>query len=95
MRREATIELIKRVMKDDYLHLELLDYELRIPRGGTTGALTEVSITWHDGERTFRTRGVNANQVFAGIEATLRMLNVRLHHFPDRAAEPRAATSRG
>jgi (R)-citramalate synthase len=64
---------------------ELVDYELRIPRGGSTAALTEVSITWKDGERTFRTRGVNANQVFAGIEATLRMLNVRLHFLEQRA----------
>jgi (R)-citramalate synthase len=58
---------------------ELLDYELRIPKGGTTSALTEVLITWRDCGRTFRTRGVNANQVFAGINATLRMLNVLLH----------------
>ncbi len=36
-------------------------------------------ITWRADERTFRTRGVNANQVFAGINATLRMLNMRLH----------------
>jgi D-citramalate synthase len=58
---------------------ELVDYELRIPRGGSTAALTEVLITWHDDARTFRTRGVHANQVFAGINATLRMLNVLLH----------------
>ncbi len=29
MRREATVELIRKVLKDDYLHLAVQDYELR------------------------------------------------------------------
>jgi len=91
---DAFIDAVGKVLPAGVTLPELLDYELRIPKGGTTGALTEVSITWKDGERTFRTRGVNANQVFAGIEATLRMLNVRLHQAADRAIEPRGATSR-
>ena len=76
---DAFIDAVRKILPTGMTLPELLDYELRIPRGGTTGALTEVSITWKDGERTFRTRGVNANQVFAGINATLRMLNVLLH----------------
>ncbi len=36
------------------------------------------------GPRTVRTRGVNANQVLAGVGATLRMLNMKLH----QAEEP-------
>jgi D-citramalate synthase len=67
-----------------------VDYELRIPRGGRTSALTEVLITWDDGGRTFRTRGVNANQVFAGVDATVRMLNLRLN---ESAGVPPQATS--
>ena len=55
-----------------------------IAKGGTTSALTEVFITWRDGPRTVRTRGVNANQVLAGVGATLRVLNMKLH----QAAEP-------
>ena len=47
-------------------------------RGGKTSALVECFITWQDGERKIRTRGIDANQVFAGIEATLRMLNLKL-----------------
>ncbi len=57
----------------------LADYEVRIPRGGRTDALTECVITWEDEGGGFKTRGVHANQVFAGINATLRMVNMRLH----------------
>lgn len=59
---------------------ELIDYQLRIPPGGQTSALTECSVTWLDNERKFTTRGVNANQVLAGIGATIRMINLKMHH---------------
>ena len=58
---------------------ELVDFQIRIPRTGRSSALTECFITWQDGNRTLKTRGVSANQVFAGISATLRMLNMKLH----------------
>ncbi|PIE01805.1 MAG: 2-isopropylmalate synthase [Thiothrix nivea] len=58
----------------------LTDYEVRIPKGGKTDALTECTTTWQVGQnRTIRTRGVNANQVFAAMQATLRMINIQLH----------------
>jgi D-citramalate synthase len=76
---DAFIDAVRKVLPNELDFPELLDYELRIPKGGSTSALTEVLITWRDGSRTFRTRGVNANQVFAGINATLRMLNMLLH----------------
>jgi D-citramalate synthase len=57
----------------------LTDFEVRIPRGGRTDALTECIITWSDAGREVKTRGVNANQVFAAIGATLRMLNILIH----------------
>jgi D-citramalate synthase len=58
----------------------LFDYKIHIPRGGETDALTEASITWQfENGRTTTTRGTNANQVYAAIEATLRLLN-RLFH---------------
>lgn len=57
---------------------ELLDYQVRIPKGGTTSALVECFISWQIDGRKVRTRGVDANQVFAGIQATLRMLNMML-----------------
>jgi D-citramalate synthase len=76
---DAFMDAVRKVMPDSLDLPELVDYELRIPRGGSTSALTEVLITWQGPERTFRTRGVHANQVFAGINATLRMLNMMLH----------------
>jgi len=58
---------------------QLTDFEIRIPRGGQTNALTECLITWDQAGKTLRTRGVHANQVFAAINAALRMLNLVLH----------------
>jgi D-citramalate synthase len=81
---DAFIDAIRKVFPPGVEFPELLDYGLRIPRGGSTSALTEVLVTWRDGPRTVRTRGVNANQVLAGVGATLRMLNMKLH----KAAEP-------
>ena len=81
---DAFIDAIRKVFPPSLDFPELVDYWLRIPRGGSTSALTEVSITWRDGPRTMRTRGVHANQVLAGVGATLRMLNMKLH----QEAEP-------
>ena len=59
---------------------ELIDYKVHIPRGGHTNALTEASITWQlQGWGKTTTRGMHANQVFAAIEATLRVVNRLLH----------------
>jgi (R)-citramalate synthase len=58
---------------------ELVDYTVRIPKGGKPGALTECTITWSGTPRNLRTRGVHANQVYAAVLATLRMVNTRLH----------------
>ncbi len=81
---DAFTNAIRKVFPPGFEYPELLDYELHIPKGGGTSALTEVFITWRDDARTVRTRGVNTNQVLAGVGATLRMLNMKLH----QAAEP-------
>ena len=81
---DAFVDAIRKVFPPGFEFPELLDYELHIPKGGRTSALTEVFITWGGGARTVRTRGVNANQVLAGVGATLRMLNMKLH----QEAEP-------
>ena len=58
---------------------KLLDYQVHIPRGGKTNALTEAAITWElENKRKITTRGVNSNQVFAAIQATLRVINLLL-----------------
>ena len=58
---------------------KLADYEVRIPKGGKTDALTEARITWENNNgTTFKTRGVHSNQVFAAMHATIRMLNMQI-----------------
>lgn len=81
----AFIDALRKIMAQvDFELPELVDYAVRIPRGGKPGALTECTITWsgdiHGSPgRNMRTRGVHANQVYAAVEATLRMINTRLH----------------
>ena len=54
---------------------QLIGYYVTIPPGGRTDALVQTVITWrHDG-KTFRTRGLDADQTDAAIKATLKMLN--------------------
>jgi len=79
----AFIDALKKILAQVNFTLpELVDYSVRIPRGGKPGALTECTIIW-DVEgmrgRKLRTRGVHANQVYAAVLATLRMVNTRLH----------------
>ena len=79
---DAFISAMKKILdKDVFVFPELIDFELRIPPGGQTSAFTECIVTWADGDEQFTTRGVNANQVLAGIGATIRMINLRMHHF--------------
>ena len=74
---DAFNNAMKTILDPDEVQFpELTDFEIRIPKGGSTNALTECFITWNDGKRTFKTRGVHVNQVFAGVNATVRMLNM-------------------
>ena len=77
---DAFIAAMKKVLDKVAFELpELVDYQLRIPPGGQTGALTECSITWSDNGQRLTTRGINTNQVLAGIGATIRMINLKMH----------------
>ncbi len=79
----AFIDALKKILAQINFELpELVDYAIRIPKGGKPGALTECTIIWDvEGARgrKLRTRGVHANQVYAAVLATLRMVNTRLH----------------
>ncbi|MEX0740881.1 MAG: alpha-isopropylmalate synthase regulatory domain-containing protein [Pseudohongiella sp.] len=76
----AFIDAISKILKKrDFVMPALLDYEVHIPRGGNTNALTECIITWRIEDRELKTRGVDANQVLAAVKATLRMINMRMH----------------
>jgi Isopropylmalate/homocitrate/citramalate synthases len=77
---DAFTNALGRILKRQGMTLPpLIDYEVRIPKGGRTDALTECSITWQTERGDLRTRGVHANQVFAAVGATMRMLNIQLH----------------
>ncbi|ESQ13222.1 MAG: 2-isopropylmalate synthase [Thiohalocapsa sp. PB-PSB1] len=92
---DAFNNALARITKRQGLSLaRLADYEVRIPKGGRTDALVECIITWSRPERgQFKTRGVHANQVFAAIGATMRMLNLVMHWALKEQAEKAAATA--
>jgi len=77
---DAFMNAIGKVVKRHGVTLpKLIDFEVRIPKGGKTDALTEATVTWQNGQGVFKTRGVHSNQVFAAMYATIRMLNMQMH----------------
>ena len=77
---DAFVDAINKVLKPRNFEVPaLLDYEVRIPKGGNTNALTECVITWDCDGREYKTRGLHSNQVFAAILAALRMINLQWH----------------
>ena len=56
----------------------LIDYKVRIPPGGKSGAIVETLITWRQGARSrpFSTLAVDSDQVAAAVIATEKMLNL-------------------
>lgn len=77
---DAFIGAMKKVLNKQKISFpKLTDYETRIPKGGQTSALVDCIITWYDGEKNFKTRGVHSDQVVAAVEATMKMLNLHLH----------------
>lgn len=70
--------LEKILLQREFVLPDLVDFEVHIPRGGHTNALTEAIITWGVNGRKFKTRGVDSNQVLAAVKATLRMINLRM-----------------
>ena len=54
----------------------LENYVVSIPPGGRTDALVQTVITWRNGDKLLRTRGLDADQTEAAIKATIKMLNI-------------------
>ena len=76
----AFIDAMEKILQtQDFVMPPLLDYEVHIPRGGKSNALTECIITWQGTGKDLKTRGVDSNQVLAAVKATLRMINIKLH----------------
>lgn len=77
---DAFMMAMKRVLDKQKISFpKLIDYETKIPKGGKTSALVDCIITWNDGKKSFRTRGVHSDQVVAAVEATMKMLNLHYH----------------
>jgi D-citramalate synthase len=55
---------------------KLADYVVTIPPGGKTDALVETVITWQNGDKEFKTRGLDPDQTVSAIQATVKMLNI-------------------
>ena len=54
----------------------LTNYVVNIPPGGRTDALVQTTISWTHNGKSYRTRGLDADQTEAAIKATIKMLNV-------------------
>ncbi|MDD7421631.1 MAG: alpha-isopropylmalate synthase regulatory domain-containing protein, partial [Prevotellaceae bacterium] len=54
----------------------LENYNVTIPPGGRTDALVQTVITWRNGDKLLRTRGLDADQTESAIKATFKMLNM-------------------
>ena len=92
---DAFIDAMKKVLQHcDFEFPKLQDYNVRIPPGGKTSALTECFISWQDADQSYRTRGVHSNQVFASVNAALRMINMKLHRqFTVESIDPKISKS--
>lgn len=54
----------------------LTNYSVNIPPGGRTDALVHTTITWNYKGHVIKTRGLDADQTEAAIQATVKMLNI-------------------
>ena len=70
--------LAKAARRFDFKLPALVDYKVRIPPGGKTGALVETVVTWRKSARSvpFTTRAVDPDQTAAAVLATEKMLNL-------------------
>ena len=75
---DAFVKALRKIYKE-YLGRTfpiLSNYSVTIPPGGRTDALVQTVITWRNGEKIIRTRGLDADQTEAAIKATFKMLNI-------------------
>ena len=75
---DAFVKALRKIYKDylDRTFPILENYAVTIPPGGRTDALVQTVITWRNGDKLFRTRGLDADQTEAAIKATFKMLNL-------------------
>ena len=75
---DAFMSAVKKILKNLKLKApELVDYQIRIPRGGKSNALTEAIITWQINGKRLQTIGIDSDQVIAAVNSTIKMLNLQ------------------
>jgi D-citramalate synthase len=74
---DAFMNAIKSIFKEKKILLaKLIDYAVRIPPGSNSDALCETIITWKNGDKEFKTRGLDSDQTVSAIKATEKMMNI-------------------
>ncbi len=74
---DAFVKAIRKIYREhrgEELPL-LTNYTVDIPPGGRTDAFVQTIITWEYEGQSLKTRGLNADQTQAAVEATIKMLN--------------------
>lgn len=75
---DAFVKALRKIYKEKARpHLPIVAELCRDhPPGGRTDALVQTVITWNDDDKQWRTRGLDADQTEAAIQATIKMLNM-------------------
>lgn len=75
---DAFVKAVKKIYSEN-LNRQfpmLTNYIVNIPPGGRTDALVHTTISWEYNGHQIKTRGLDADQIEAAIQATLKMLNL-------------------
>ena len=75
---DAFVKAIRKIYKEQLSRtLPLLtNYTVNIPPGGRTDALVQTVISWDYNGNVLKTQGLDADQMEAAIQATIKMLNI-------------------
>ncbi len=74
---DAFVKAVRKIYKEELgvTFPMLTNYTVDIPPGGRTDAFVQTIITWEHNGTSFKTRGLDADQTEAAIQATIKMLN--------------------
>lgn len=75
---DAFVKAVKHIYKDNLNRPFplLTNYTVTIPPGGRTDAFVQTTISWEFNGHAIKTRGLDADQTEAAIQATVKMLNI-------------------
>lgn len=75
---DAFVKAVKHIYKDNLNRPFplLTNYTVTIPPGGRTDAFVQTTINWEFNGHAIKTRGLDADQTEAAIQATVKMLNI-------------------